>query len=749
MQVNVRGETTRASSPRGSGRFDDPDRRSIARIAAVLSAVAALLAAVALALPSPAQADESAASPALVPAAAAADDTFRVTSHRDDEFVSGSRAELQGSGTPGATVQVTGNGIASCTTTVGSDGRWDCAIDLPNGRTQLTLTSTPAADASASPSPSPSGGPSASPSPVPTTISLTLRALSAPSITGAGTIYSTGIITGTGYPRAGVSVTTTPEGGGAAVTATCPAVAVDGSWSCPISTGPGRYSVTARQFSPDAPGEISPASAARTLVIDQDAPAAPVIDSPADGSRISGATTFTGRGETDASVDVFAEGDLLCSAQVSAGAWSCVAQITGSGRHVVQAMQRDVAGNYSAPSAVLRLIFGGTSTSPSPSPSPSSPTSPTPGAPSDPSSPTPPGTTPPSTPDGSGGSGSAPQGDGGLGGGWADPTRFGSALPTLTSALGGGGWLSGLLLAAAFVLLVALPLRLLVAAAGPRLRVQLPKLFGRNQRGGGRAFGSLASGTPSSDEDDDASPAWRRWRPWVVLGALLLAATLITALAIGVQDQQRYARMLVAIAIGVTAVNGVGVVVASALVARAAGVRRVLRLVPVFLLVGMLGALVSRWLGLEPPLVVGVVLAVAAVGAVGDRAGALIHLAQIGSIAALAVVAWVVHDATGGAGGMLGSGLSEVLTAITVSGLGSAVLLLVPVGSLPGRAIFDWSPLVWVGVALVAVLLAALALASGSGFPMLGTMLAAFVVGAVCLGGWAWIRWVEPALAAR
>ncbi|TPW75764.1 hypothetical protein [Schumannella soli] len=678
----------------------------------------------------------------------AKDSAFRVTSHRDDDFVSGNRLTLSGQGTAGSTVRITGPGTSGGATAIDGSGAWSASLDLPNGRIQLSLVESPGGgDASAPP-----GSAFPSPSPGDTTISLTLRALGAPVISGGSVVYSTGIVTGTGYPRAGVSVTVTPEGRGAPVAANCPAVAVDGSWSCPISSGPGRYTITAQQFSPDDRTEISPPSATRTLVIDQDAPAPPVIDSPKDGASVSGATVFTGRGEDDASVDVFAEGNLLCSAAVSAGAWSCTADISGGGRHVVQAVQKDRAGNYSPPSAVIKLVFGSASASPSPSAPPSTPAAP--GSPSSPGSPTPPGSAPPSSPggpgDGSGGGGAGVQGDGGLGGGWADPTRFGSALPTLASTFASASWLPALLLAAAFVLLVALPLRLLVTTAGPRLRVRLPQLFGRNHRGAERtAFAAPASATGSDGDATDAGDAASRRKRWMLVAGLVVAVSLITALAIGVQDQQRYARLLLSIAIGVTVVNGVGVVVASALVAKAAGVRRVLRLVPVFLVVGVLGAVVSRLLGLEPPLVVGVVLAVAAVGAVGDRAGALIHLAQVGSLAALAVVAWIVHDLTGGATGMLGSGLAEVLTAITVSGLCSAVLLLVPVGSLPGRVIFDWSPAAWVGAALVAVVLAALALASGAGFPVMGVLLAAFAVAAACLGGWAWIRWVEPALLAR
>ncbi|TPX06129.1 hypothetical protein FJ656_03085 [Schumannella luteola] len=679
----------------------------------------------------------------------AKDAAFRVTSHRDDDFVSGTRVTLTGQGTAGSAVRISGSGTAGAATTVDGSGAWSAPVDLPNGRTQLSLVETHGAgDSSSSP-----GSASPSPSPGDTTISLTLRALGAPVISGGSVTYSTGIVTGTGYPRAGVSVTVTPEGGGSPVAASCPAVAVDGSWSCPISSGPGRYTITAQQFSPDDRSEISPASAARTLVIDQDAPAPPTIDSPADGANVTGATVFTGRGEDDASVDVFAEGNLLCSAAVSAGAWSCTASISGSGRHVVQAVQKDRAGNYSPPSAVIKLVFGSASVSPAPSAPPSAPTAP--GSPSAPGSPTPPGSAPPSSPGGPGdgnGNGSGlggVQGDGGLGGGWADPTRFGTALPTLASTFASASWLPALLLAAAFVLLVALPLRLIVTTAGPRLRLRLPQLFGRNRRGAERtAFAAPRSGVAAGSDVDEAETGGRG-KPWMLVAGLVVAVSLITALAIGVQDQQRYARLLISIAIGVTVVNGVGVVVASALVAKAAGVRRVLRLVPLVLVVGALGALVSRLLGLEPPLVVGVVLAVAAVGAVGDRAGALIHLAQVGSLAALAVVAWVVHDLTGGATGMLGSGLAEILTAITVSGLCSAVLLLVPVGSLPGRVIFDWSPAAWVGAALVAVVLAALALASGAGFPVMGVMLAALAVGALCLGGWAWIRWVEPALLAR
>jgi hypothetical protein len=112
------------------------------------------------------------------------------------------------------------------------------------------------------------------------------------------------------------------------------------------------------------------------------------------------------------------------------------------------------------------------------------------------------------------------------------------------------------------------------------------------------------------------------------------------------------------------------------------------------------------------------------------------------------VLAWILHGAVGDAQGFWGAGLSETLAAVAIAGLGSVVVLLLPVGALPGRAVFEWSHWTWLGLAVVAVTVATVALAQGV-FPALLAVIAALAIAAVCLGVWAWVRFVEPGLAAR
>jgi hypothetical protein len=111
----------------------------------------------------------------------------------------------------------------------------------------------------------------------------------------------------------------------------------------------------------------------------------------------------------------------------------------------------------------------------------------------------------------------------------------------------------------------------------------------------------------------------------------------------------------------------------------------------------------------------------------------------------LATVSWILLGAAGPADGFWMSALTELLAALCLAGFGSALLLLLPVLSLPGRAIFEWSPLIWVGSTLLVCTLAA-SMFIGESFPVTAVAISAAAITVLCLSVWGWSRFVpQPA----
>jgi hypothetical protein len=90
------------------------------------------------------------------------------------------------------------------------------------------------------------------------------------------------------------------------------------------------------------------------------------------------------------------------------------------------------------------------------------------------------------------------------------------------------------------------------------------------------------------------------------------------------------------------------------------------------------------------------------------------------------------------------SAINETLSAICLAGLGSALLLLLPVLSLPGRAILEWSPMIWLVATAVVAILAGVVL-TGENFPVLLMAGGALAICIVCVGTWGWARFSQPA----
>ena len=660
---------------------------------------------------------------------------------------------VSGTATPGARVKVA---VGSSTTfldlcaTVQSDARgsWTCSGTVANGAgwtaTARDLDQPGAPDVDSAP----------------------FSVLGAPSVQGGLLVGAK--LSGTGEPGATITVT---AASGATTTASASS---SGSWSTVLpgaSFPSGSYTVTATQSTaavPDVPR--SAASSAVAVRVDRDAPGAPRLTAPTAGQRITTQPfAVSGSGEPDTQATVYVDSSPVCQAVVTGGSWSCstTGTVLPAGDHLVQASLLDAAGNYGSPSAGVVVTVPATASSPAPPPA----STPRPGATTAPAPTTPPldggesaaPGAPPTTgggqPGGGAGSGGvaddgrpadAPQGT------WATATSFGEHLPSPGQALGGTTWLLAAGLALAFLLLVAGPARLAALSARGSRRPRLAPLTGRNR----------GVELPTSFSDVAVSP-------WVPVALTLLGGAVVTAVAAGVDDQVQYARLVAGIGLGLVVLNGLGVVVPAALVAARRGLAPTVRMSPRLLLAAVAACAATRFLSLDPALVLGVLLvgglapspaAPAARRAQADAQAAgladadgpgrtpgprdrgVLAAAQLASVTLLATAAWIAHSAIA-SGGFWPQLLRETLATVCLAGLGSLVLALVPLGSLPGRAVWGWSRVGYVALAVVGVTIAAIVFvgAPSGGFPV-GSLLAATAVGALgIVAAWLWVRFVEPA----
>ncbi|MGH2960565.1 MAG: Ig-like domain-containing protein [Solirubrobacterales bacterium] len=127
-----------------------------------------------------------------------------------------------------------------------------------------------------------------------------------------------------------------------------PQASVDGSWAftpaAALTDGTHLWRVRAV----DAAGNRSDFTALRSLRIDTQAPAAPVIVNPADAAKVTTRTpSFSGTAEGQATISVSEGGTPLCATTAdSAGAWNCASTIQLlDGAHQVDVIARDGASN--------------------------------------------------------------------------------------------------------------------------------------------------------------------------------------------------------------------------------------------------------------------------------------------------------------------------------------------------------------------------------------------------------------------
>ena len=104
-------------------------------------------------------------------------------------------------------------------------------------------------------------------------------------------------------------------------------------------------------------GNIDSTPASRTWSVDTTAPDAPVIDSPADDSRINaGDITVSGTAEAGSAVELFEQTTSLGKSSVGQdGVWSIDLAGVADGEHRYEVRAADAAGNTSCASGAVRV----------------------------------------------------------------------------------------------------------------------------------------------------------------------------------------------------------------------------------------------------------------------------------------------------------------------------------------------------------------------------------------------------------
>lgn len=595
--------------------------------------------------------------------------------------------------------------------------------------------------------------------------SVRLRVLGPPRIDGAGgPTLTAGRFTGEAEPGAAVEVRAIGRGG--ASFHACPPALPDGFWSCIVPVETGQYRVSARQSVASIGPERSAWSTATEASVDRAVPAAPTIDLPATGTRTpTGLVRASGTGEPGAALQLFVAGDLSCEVRIDgSGSWACGAMLPSPGDWELRALQRDPAGNFSSASTGVRVEWivpgegpgdgagdgsgnGGNGDDGSggpggpdgpttgPSPGPSEPGAPgTPGGPGDgPASPTPGGGEPGDDPTDGSAPGAAPGPPGQIGpppdgtSNWGTPTGFGGSLPTAAQIVERGALVAAPLVALGYLLLIALPLRGFATHVMPRIRLASPRLTGRNR------------GFVAEEDGPIVAPA-------LTAVGVFAGAAIIAAVEGGIDLELRYLRLTAAIGLGLLVLAGIGVLLPAGVVRRTARAPIVTRLLPGILVIAIGAALLTRVAELRPGILIGVLVAASVVGVARFRVRVALAVAQLVAVAALALIGWALHDALTPSTGFWVSFVAETAAAVALGGFGSLLVMLLPVGSFPGRAVYAVSRVVWGIAALAVASVTGAIVAAGASFPLTELALAAAGVGAVLIGTTVWTRWVEPAL---
>jgi hypothetical protein len=542
---------------------------------------------------------------------------------------------------------------------------------------------------------------------------------------------SNGFLQGTGYPGATLTLRSSE---GATWTVT---VAGTGSWVyvLPQDVPSGSLRLTATQSTSFSGSEQSRASAPVQISLDRDAPAAPSITTPVpDASIPAGATTYAGVGETGSTVTVFAvttsgiDIQLCADVPVSNGRWSCTGAAVPAGGATITAYQRDAAGNTGPGSPPFSVVFTGPTASPSPSQSsaPSEEQATTPAAP-------PAATAPPS-------SGSpAPEAVAPPEGNWAERTPFTTAVQ---AAVGPGAdltWLRAVLMAIAVVVLLLVPARMVATTVARR-------------RNAAETHHAILTGRNRTPTHDDPAPLLRAPGNLARSIIALSVAGAIVLFARPVDGEPVYLRLLVASVLALVLVN-LAATWAPARFAAWRGFDRPeqrLSVVAFPVIVGV--ALLSRVLDLQPAFLFGLLFVIALPNGSRQDRGQL-GLSRIVAVFTLGLAGWLATSLIGTPVGFAGSFVAELVNIVAMTALGSAAMMMVPLGKLSGRAVLNWSRPAWFASALVifTVLFAFLSPtvdAWQGQVAALVIVIAAVGFAAVGMSLWIWRRMVSPNLTA-
>ncbi|MET0844290.1 MAG: hypothetical protein ABWY23_10580, partial [Mycetocola sp.] len=311
---------------------------------------------------------------------------------------------------------------------------------------------------------------------------------------------------------------------------------------------------------------------------------------------------------------------------------------------------------------------------------------------------------------------------------------FTSGVP---SALGVDdlSWLRAVLLAAVAILLLLVPARMLATTAGgqavPRTALSLT---GRNR----------------APTHDDPAPLVSSPGALVIAGLVVVAAGGIVLFANPVHGQPEYLRVFLASVTALALLNVAATLLPRLLAPRLTGCQARIAVSP-WLLVAVAGvALASRVLDLQPALLFGVVFTVGIVAGARSARG-ILALLRIGAVFTFGLVAWLVSTLLGPPSGFIDVLVTEVANIAAVAGIGSAAVLLVPLGRFDGRALLIWSRPVWFAAAVVVltVLFALLApvvdVWQNSG-GVLAVLVVLLLFGALGFSVWLWRHVIQPSL---
>lgn len=609
---------------------------------------------------------------------------------------------------PGSTVTVKSQGRQATNTSVTDSHTFSADIEVAAGEKQKITASVDGAK----------------------TAEAFVNVLFAPSITQNEIVAGIGenTVSGTGYKGAKLTLTV-----GERTYSTT--VKSDRSWTVTVAHEVSRGTATATQTTSWAP-EGSNASRSIPITVDLTAPKPPALSSPAAGTTLPLAgATISGTAEPGAQITVFVGAQAICKATASSsGAWSCTAsEVYKSGKGSIVAIATDAVGNSSKDSNPVSVRFGSASKSPSDPPTTDSPSD----APTDEET-TPDEKTEEPSPSESDESHSkaAPPAPADPRGPWNHATPFTDALPPALGAEAIAGWARALLLAALTVGLILIPARMLAGTFGRRRVAASAVTFtGRNRS--------------SSEFEMAPSLAVPSRVAMIVIGIVGTGALAIFANP--VDGRPAYLRLLIASVLAAALINAV-----------AAWVPRILshvwrcgytevRFNPRWLMLVAASVLATRLFDMHPALLFGLVTTVRVPSVLADAVLARLALTRMGGVFATGMLAWMLAALVPQGGGFFTQLVIETANITALVGIGSAAIMMVPLGRLSGRAIFAWSRPLWLGSVLA--ILTALFVMLGptiESWRTTGNVLAALALvlafAALGITLWLWRRFVQPML---